>query len=181
MPTTKKNNLLEYKGHPLMRKENIIYYGSMSDSFRQSPLKCITYRIISPRAVTIRQPTDATRRDRQPMHCAASSPVHSLPSYSAYFFRTPSGDRLGITTFAPACSPRSRPSGRMVPSAVVAGSSKFGWISRSSDSRYTVCSHVPAGKSRNGVSFCGINGPIPHISGRNSSMNFKSSASVRAV
>lgn len=32
MPTTKKNNLLEYKGHPLMRKENIIYYGSMSDS-----------------------------------------------------------------------------------------------------------------------------------------------------
>ena len=27
MPTTKKNNLLEYKGHPLMRKENIIYYG----------------------------------------------------------------------------------------------------------------------------------------------------------
>ena len=32
MPTTKKNNLLEYKGHPLMRKENIIYYGSMSVS-----------------------------------------------------------------------------------------------------------------------------------------------------
>ena len=33
MPTTaKKKDLLEYKGHPLMRKENIIYYGSMSDS-----------------------------------------------------------------------------------------------------------------------------------------------------
>ena len=33
MPTTsKKNELLNYKGHPLMRKENIIYYGSMSDS-----------------------------------------------------------------------------------------------------------------------------------------------------
>ena len=33
MPTTtKKKELLEYKGHPLMRKENIIYYGSMSDS-----------------------------------------------------------------------------------------------------------------------------------------------------
>ena len=33
MPTTsKKNDLLEYKGHPLMRKDNIIYYGSMSDS-----------------------------------------------------------------------------------------------------------------------------------------------------
>ena len=31
MPTTsKKNDLLEYKGHPLMRKDNIIYYGSMS-------------------------------------------------------------------------------------------------------------------------------------------------------
>ena len=28
----KKNKLLQYKGHPLMRKENIIYYGSMSDS-----------------------------------------------------------------------------------------------------------------------------------------------------
>ena len=33
MPTTtKKKELLEYKGHPLMRKDNIIYYGSMSDS-----------------------------------------------------------------------------------------------------------------------------------------------------
>ena len=33
MPTTsKKNDLLDYKGHPLMRKDNIIYYGSMSDS-----------------------------------------------------------------------------------------------------------------------------------------------------
>ena len=33
MPTTtKKKDLLEYKGHSLMRKENIIYYGSMSDS-----------------------------------------------------------------------------------------------------------------------------------------------------
>ena len=33
MPTTsRKNDLLEYKGHPLMRKDNIIYYGSMSDS-----------------------------------------------------------------------------------------------------------------------------------------------------
>ena len=33
MPTTsKKNDLLEYKGHPLMRTDNMIYYGSMSDS-----------------------------------------------------------------------------------------------------------------------------------------------------
>lgn len=30
--TTKKADTLSYKGHPLMRKENIIYYGSMSDS-----------------------------------------------------------------------------------------------------------------------------------------------------
>ncbi len=28
----KKNELLEYKNRPLMRKGNIIYYGSMSDS-----------------------------------------------------------------------------------------------------------------------------------------------------
>jgi len=28
-----KNKLLEYKGHPLRRKDNIIYYGSMSDKF----------------------------------------------------------------------------------------------------------------------------------------------------
>ena len=26
------NNVLMYKGHPLMRKDNIIYYGSMADS-----------------------------------------------------------------------------------------------------------------------------------------------------
>jgi len=31
MPT-KKNDLLEYKSRPLMRKGNVIYYGSMSDS-----------------------------------------------------------------------------------------------------------------------------------------------------
>ena len=34
MPSTaKKKDLLEYKGHPLMRKENIIYYGSMEDRY----------------------------------------------------------------------------------------------------------------------------------------------------
>ena len=27
------NNILEYKGHPLRRKDNLIYYGSMSDKF----------------------------------------------------------------------------------------------------------------------------------------------------
>lgn len=30
--TEKKTDLLMYKKHPLMRKENIIYYGSMSDT-----------------------------------------------------------------------------------------------------------------------------------------------------
>ena len=39
MPTTKKNNLLEYKGHPLMRKENIIYYGSMRQILESSDYK----------------------------------------------------------------------------------------------------------------------------------------------
>lgn len=28
-----KESVLQYKGHPLMRKENIIYYGSMSDKY----------------------------------------------------------------------------------------------------------------------------------------------------
>ncbi len=29
---SEQNNLLMYKGHPLMRKDNLIYYGSMADS-----------------------------------------------------------------------------------------------------------------------------------------------------
>ena len=29
----KKNKTLEYKGHPLRRKDNLIYYGSMSDKY----------------------------------------------------------------------------------------------------------------------------------------------------
>ena len=34
MPTaTKDKQLLEYKGHPLRRKDNLIYYGSMSDKY----------------------------------------------------------------------------------------------------------------------------------------------------
>ncbi|MBR7081152.1 MAG: hypothetical protein IKI49_00355 [Oscillospiraceae bacterium] len=28
-----KNIPLEYKGHPLMRKDNLIYYGSMADEY----------------------------------------------------------------------------------------------------------------------------------------------------
>ena len=29
---SEKNDLLMYKGRPLMRKDNIVYYGSMADS-----------------------------------------------------------------------------------------------------------------------------------------------------
>jgi len=32
MPTTKSKSL-EYKGHPLRRKDNLIYYGSMTDKY----------------------------------------------------------------------------------------------------------------------------------------------------
>lgn len=33
MPATaKKDGVLQYKGHPLMRKDNILYYGDMGDS-----------------------------------------------------------------------------------------------------------------------------------------------------
>jgi len=35
MPTTAKgkSKTLEYKGHPLRRKDNLVYYGSMSDKY----------------------------------------------------------------------------------------------------------------------------------------------------
>ncbi|MCL2248739.1 MAG: hypothetical protein FWC13_05675 [Oscillospiraceae bacterium] len=33
MPAGKKNKILEYKGHPLRRKDNLIYYGKMSDKY----------------------------------------------------------------------------------------------------------------------------------------------------
>ena len=32
-PTTDTMHALEYKGHPLRRKDNLIYYGSMSDKY----------------------------------------------------------------------------------------------------------------------------------------------------
>ena len=54
---------------------------------------------------------------------------------SRFYVAAVDDERLGMTTFAPAASPRSRPSGRMVPRAVVAGSSSFGCMSRSSESR----------------------------------------------
>ncbi len=31
--SNKSDEILEYKGHPLMRQNNIIYYGSMSDRY----------------------------------------------------------------------------------------------------------------------------------------------------
>ena len=31
--TSEKRKILEYKGHPLRRKDNLIYYGSMSDKY----------------------------------------------------------------------------------------------------------------------------------------------------
>ncbi|MEL4106431.1 hypothetical protein AAFA46_06285 [Oscillospiraceae bacterium WX1] len=33
MSTASAESLLEYKGHPLRRKDNLIYYGSMSDKY----------------------------------------------------------------------------------------------------------------------------------------------------
>lgn len=33
MATKKKSNELVYKGHPLMRKDNLIYYGSMAQKY----------------------------------------------------------------------------------------------------------------------------------------------------
>jgi len=33
MPSGKKSKILEYKGHPLRRKDNLIYYGRMSDKY----------------------------------------------------------------------------------------------------------------------------------------------------
>jgi len=33
MPTGKKTKTLEYKGQPLRRKDNLVYYGKMSDKY----------------------------------------------------------------------------------------------------------------------------------------------------
>jgi ribosome-associated translation inhibitor RaiA len=33
MSTAAAENILEYKGHPLRRKDNLIYYGSMTDKY----------------------------------------------------------------------------------------------------------------------------------------------------
>lgn len=77
--------------------------------------------------------------------------------------RAPIGDRLGITTFAPAMIPSSLPRGAIVPRAVVAGSRTSGSIRRIIAKSLRVNSIDPAGSERNGVSLCGINGPMPTI------------------
>lgn len=33
MSAAETSNILEYKGHPLRRKDNLIYYGSMADKY----------------------------------------------------------------------------------------------------------------------------------------------------
>ena len=38
-------------------------------------------------------------------------PVQILSSYKTYSFRTRTGDKFGMTTFAPACKPNSLPCG----------------------------------------------------------------------
>ena len=77
--------------------------------------------------------------------------------------------------------PFSLPVGSSVASAVVAGSKTVGWISLIQLSSTQVRETDPDGKAENGVSLCGINGPIPHISGLNSSMNLSSCASIFLV
>ena len=52
---------------------------------------------------------------------AASAPREALLSYKEYLLRCMTGERLGITTLAPANMPFSRPSGERVASAVVEG------------------------------------------------------------
>ena len=67
--------------------------------------KSVRFYTASPRSVTSSYPTLATRLPIHPRHSAASSPVQILLSYSSYCFRFFTGERFGITTFAPACRP----------------------------------------------------------------------------
>ena len=48
-----ENAVLMYKGHPLMRKDNLIYYGSMADS-----------HIVMLQVLETRKLTDPTARSR---------------------------------------------------------------------------------------------------------------------
>ena len=67
--------------------------------------------LISPLALTISYPMASIRLVRQERHWADSSPVQILLSYRRYFCRTRVGERLGITTLAPAKIPISLPFG----------------------------------------------------------------------
>ena len=96
-------------------------------------------------------------------------------------FRRDTGDRFGMITFAPASTPRRRPSSLAVPSAVVAGSSTFGFIRRTIASRKSVSSAVPAGSCANGVSWCGMNGPMPTICGAKLFMKSRSRVTSAVV
>ena len=63
-----EKTILQYKGHPLMRKDNMIYYGSMADKYivmmqvlDTTPLKDIT---LAKRVSIQLQMTDASLRSR---------------------------------------------------------------------------------------------------------------------
>ena len=57
--SVKDGELLMYKGHPLMRKENIIYYGSMEDRY------IIMMQIATKVAVQLQQTSQTVRmKDR---------------------------------------------------------------------------------------------------------------------
>ena len=52
---SEKNEVLTYKGHPLMRKDNLVYYGSMADEFivmQQRSPSSSSARIPPPRRAT---------------------------------------------------------------------------------------------------------------------------------
>jgi hypothetical protein len=57
----------------------------------------------------------------------------------------------------------------------------FGFISLMTESKKQVNSTLPALSFAKGVSLWGMKGPIPHIWGENSSINFRSQAKSSAV
>lgn len=63
-----KENVLMYKGHPLMRKDNLIYYGSMADShivmLQILETKAIENTEIATRVSVQLQLTDPTAKSR---------------------------------------------------------------------------------------------------------------------
>lgn len=108
---------------------------------------------MSPLDSATEKPIEARLLFNASRFCADSEPVESLLSYKMYLLLTSTGDRFGMTTFAPARIPFSLPSGSIEPRAVVAGSRMFGFISLINDSRKHVKSAEPARKPPNGVSF----------------------------